>query len=289
MYKFYKTLTEEDAIDHKQSNYDPANPYTYRRWYHEDIQDKDTLLITVGDSWTWGDHLGCIDWDKASDDPVRLTQIYGRKLADHMGADWVNIARPGCSNYWMLEKLEAIQPFLYQYKSVHIVITLTEDLREARYNRSVDLGPIYKSFADNSATLKDFLVQVERYLFNSIETIVNRHPTVHWYVARAFTDVWEENKRLFLLDKTWCDVIQDKIQFDRYFKVVPFVGQMATGPLNDYYMKTEFKEEFLEIMQLVEYRWNFLGASEYNLKGSTYHPNPAGHQLWAEYLFSKMQ
>ena len=42
------------------------------------------------------------------------------------------------------------------------------------------------------------------------------------------------------------------------------------------------------VMELVGTRWNFLGESTYNLKGSTYHPNPAGHQLWAEYIFNQI-
>ena len=137
MYKFYKTLTYEKAIDHKQKDFSEDNPYSFRRWYYEDIQDRNILLITIGDSWTWGDHLGCIDWEKASDDPIRLTQIFGRKLADKMSADWVNIAKPGCSNYWMLEQLGAIENYLDDYKEVHVVITLTEDLREATYNLSL--------------------------------------------------------------------------------------------------------------------------------------------------------
>jgi len=290
MYKFYKSLTAEKALDHKQKDYDPNNPYTYRQWYYEDIQDRDTLLITIGDSWTWGDHLGCIDWEKASDDPVRLTQIFGRKLADKMSADWVNIAKPGCSNYWMIEQLGAIEQYLYTYKEVHVVITLTEDLREATYNRVVDLTPQYTNFWNKSSSLKDFLIQVERYLFDNLMAIFNNHRSINWYVSRAFTDSWAQNTSSMLLDKTWCDVIQDQIKFDNYQKPVPFIGQMSINPLTDKFIRdnADRKIEFLDIMERVGTRWNFLGTSEYNLKGSTCHPNPAGHQLWADYLFTKL-
>jgi hypothetical protein len=208
-----------------------------------------------------------------------------------MGASWVNIAKPGCSNYWMLEQLGAIEPYLYNYKEVHVVITLTEDLREATYNRVVDLTPQYLNFWNSSNSLRQFLVQVERYLFNNLEAIFNRHPMINWYVSRAFTDSWTENPKLFLLDKTWCDVIQDHIHFDNYQKPVPFIGQMSITPLTEKFIKdnAERKSEFLDIMDRVGTRWNFLGTSEYNLKGSTCHPNPAGHELWADYLFSKLR
>ena len=288
MYKFFKTLTYEQALDHKQRNYSPDDPYSYRLWYHEDIQDRNTLLITIGDSWTWGDHLGCIDWEHSCDDPMRLTQIYGCKLADMMSADWVNIAKPGCSNYWMLEQLQALQQFLPEYKNVHIVITLTEDLREATYNRVIDLTPKYTELWNQSVSIREFLTLVEQYLFDNLDNVITSMPSVNYYISRAFTDSWAE--RSWLLDKTWCDVIQDQVRFNNYQKPVPFIGQMSINPLTEKFIKdnTDRKIEFLDIMERVSTRWNFLGDSLYNLKGSTCHPNPDGHQLWAEYLFCKL-
>lgn len=292
MFKFYNTLSFENSIDHKQTNWSVDDPYSFRQWYEEDIQERDTLLIQVGDSWTWGDHLGCIDWDKASNDPVRDEQIVGRQLSRMLESDFVNIARPGCSNYWMLEQLLDIEPMLHtslsKYKQIDVVITLTEDLREAKYARRIQVLPQYTEFSNNSNSLEEFLTKVEGYLFNSLEVYFNRNPMINFHVSRAFTDVWPQNNRLFLMDKTWCDVIQDQIQFDRYIKPVPFIGQMAIGPLAEHFMPDSRKEEFLEIMQRVEYRWNFLGGSEYNLKGSTCHPNAAGHRLWAEYLYTQI-
>jgi hypothetical protein len=292
MFKFFNTLSFEESIDHRQSNFNPADIHTFRQWYSEDIKDKDTLLITVGDSWTWGDHLGNIDWDQASDDPVRLTQIFGRKLADKLDADWVNLARPGCSNYWMLEKLQDIQPFIQQarYKKIRVVVTLTEDLREATYSRRIQVNDVYQGLWTRSIGITDFLVQVESYLLRKLEKYFNELPTVTAYVQRAFTDVWPANSSPLLLKKSWCDVIQDNVNFNNYKRPVPFIGQMSINPLTEKYIvqNPERKQEFLNIMEVVGTRWNFLGASTYNLKGSTCHPNPAGHELWAEYLYSQI-
>jgi len=289
MFKFYNTLTFEDSIDHRQNDFDPARMETFRSWYSEDIQGRDTLLITVGDSWTWGDHLGNIDWDRASDDPCRLKQIYGRLLADQLGSDWVNLARPGCSNYWMLEKLQDIQMYIQtsNYKKIYMVVTLTEDLREAEYTRRIQVMPMYQRLWEESSSIETFLYQVENYLFDNLQRYfesVNVTP----YVSRAFTDSWQT--RSWLLDKTWCDVIQDCINFNNYQKPVPFIAQMSINPLTNKFIATkpDRKIEFLDIMERVGTRWNFLGESDYNLKGSTCHPNPAGHKLWAEYLYNQL-
>ncbi len=293
MFKFYNTLSFEESIDHRQPNWTADNVYTYRQWYEEDIQGRNTLLITVGDSWTWGDHLGCIDWNSASNDPVRLTQIYGRLLANQLGSDWVNLARPGCSNYWMLEKLEDIRPHIEQatYDKIYIVVTLTEDLREAQYTRRINVTEPYQQMWMGSNSIEEFLRQVETYLLLNLETYFKGLPQVQAHVSRAFTDVWPGNTSPLLLDKTWCDVIQDHFNFDNYQCPVPFIGQMSTDPLKEKYIKNniERKIEFLDIMERVGTRWQFLGASTYNLKGSTCHPNPAGHQLWADYLLSQIR
>ena len=295
MYKFYTNLSFQQSLDHWHSDWSPDNIYSYRQWYEEDIQGKDTLLVMIGDSWTWGDHLGTIDWDKASNDPCRMEQIAGRRLSTLLNSDWVNIAKPGCSNYWMLEQLMDIRPHLINankvYKRVDVVVNLTEDLRESKYTRRINVDSIYQQYWDESASITDFLIKVEKHLFANLETYMSMLPGVEMHVARVFTDVWPENTSPFLLDKSWCDVIQDKINFNNYQKPVPFIGQMSIDPLTEKFIATkpERKLEFLDIMERVGTRWNFLGTSEYNLKGSTCHPNPAGHELWAEYLYSKLR
>ena len=294
MYKFYSDLTFEQTIDHRHTDWSPDNIYSYRQWYEEDINGKDTLLVMIGDSWTWGDHLGSIDWDKSSNDPCRQEQIAGRRLSLLLNSDWVNIAKPGCSNYWMLEQLYDIKQHLINahsnYKKIYVVVNLTEDLREAKYTRQINIDQQYKSFWNTSDSIKDFLVKVEGYLLLNLETYFKELSFVDVHVARVFTDVWPDNTSPILIDKSWCDIIQDHVQFNNYQQPVPFIGQMSIDPLAEKFISTkpERKLEFLDIMERVGTRWNFLGASQYNLKGSTCHPNPAGHQIWAEYLYSQI-
>jgi lysophospholipase L1-like esterase len=65
---------------------------------------------------------------------------------------------------------------------------------------------------------------------------------------------------------------------------------MWIDPLTKKYIvqNPERKAEFLDIMDRVGTRWRFLGDSPYNLHGSTCHPNPEGHKLWAEYVYSQI-
>lgn len=268
-----------------------------RHWYHEECNNRENLLITIGDSWTWGDHLGAIDWNNIYDDPVRLQSVYGKKLANKLNADWVLIANPGCSNYWMLDKLKLysaqIQNLKSRYKNIYLVVTLTEDLRECSYRKEWQHVADYYSILINSKNLEEFLTNVEKKLFlefkNQFDSL-----KVQSVITRAFTDIWPGNTKYldeYLLDKTWCDVIQEEIKFPRYYRVVPFIGQMSIEPLTNRYIPklddpqaTVFKNDFINLEEKLRARWNFLGESKYNLKGSTYHPSAEGHAIFANYL-----
>ena len=115
-------------------------------WYYEDIKNNDTLLVTVGDSWTWGSGLD-----------NRLDQIYGRHLANLLSADWVNIAYSGIDNITAVSRLSKfIAGLEKQYKNIQVVITLTESGRELNYcalaNRATEYnllkGADWPEFAD---------------------------------------------------------------------------------------------------------------------------------------------
>jgi hypothetical protein len=294
MFKIFNTLDPEQTVSYRAPN------GQVRNWYHEDCNNKENLLITVGDSWTWGDHLGTIDWDTVYDDPVRLQLVYGYQLASNLNADWVLLANPGCSNYWMLEKLKSFSSRIHelklQYKNIYVIVTLTEDLRECSYRKESCYVTDYYSLIVNSTNLQEFLEKVEKKMFLEFKSLFDTLQ-VDCKITRAFTDTWPDNKvhlGNYLLDKTWCDVFQDEIKFDRYYQVVPFIGQLSIGPLNEEYiaklerqLKDTFKQDLVDLEDKLRARWNFLGYSKYNLKGSTYHPTVDGHQLFAKYLLTK--
>lgn len=66
----------------------------------------DTLVISVGDSWTWGDALGNIFPDNTKDDKeARFNNCYGRLISDYYNADWLNFAVCGTGNSIPLSRL----------------------------------------------------------------------------------------------------------------------------------------------------------------------------------------
>ena len=109
-----------DLLDEQFRKFEPNGSQEHECW-NIDIKKKDTLVVCVGESWTWG-------WDL--DD--RSNEIYGRLLSNYFDADWINIAGVGYSNTWILDFANFISYKLKQseYHKIIFVITMTENGRD---------------------------------------------------------------------------------------------------------------------------------------------------------------
>jgi hypothetical protein len=101
-----------------------------RQWYFDKNYNQPTLLITAGDSWTWGDSLGGTNL-KHDNFEHRTNHIYGHLLAKKLSSDFINIGMPGFDNVNIILNLEKVLDQLTKsYKQINVVITLTETGRE---------------------------------------------------------------------------------------------------------------------------------------------------------------
>lgn len=64
--------------------------------------NKNNLLITIGDSWTWGDSLGDLSVD------YRSKHVYGRYLSKDLDCDWINYGWCGAGNNTILSVLDRL-------------------------------------------------------------------------------------------------------------------------------------------------------------------------------------
>jgi hypothetical protein len=101
-----------------------------RDYYLEVDRSSDTLVIAVGDSWTWGDRLGktTLTYD---DREHRTKHVYGNIVADALEANFINLGFPGRDNMYIMNSLLDIFPTLTRtYKKCYIIFSLTESGRE---------------------------------------------------------------------------------------------------------------------------------------------------------------
>jgi hypothetical protein len=278
-------------FDTKQEEWFSAENNT--SWYHESIDHKDNLLVTIGESWTWGDSLGNINLEAGlSDDYVhRTTHVFGNLLRSKLDADWCNIARCGYSNQWIIEKLNNFATIVNTvnlgYKNITVVCTLTELCRDIY---SPQMYPVAVELLETSNTLNEFLQGYENNHFLEIKNIIEQLPTnVRVLVGRNFTDTYTSNTLESLVPNTWCDIINNHITYKNYTNNARIVSQIGFDPLirflKEHDQENIWKDELSELFDSALVRTDFLDASPYNYKKATKHPTEDGHKLWADYLY----
>ena len=119
---------------------------------------KDTLLLTVGDSWTWGDSM------VPDSQEYRQNHIWGKHLSDHLNCDWINYAFKGGGNNYILHALEYfLSKLIKNYRPL---------LDEKKYNVfKSDSWCSYNDYLKN--TNHDFIEELYDFYFAEIVDIIN--------------------------------------------------------------------------------------------------------------------
>jgi hypothetical protein len=283
-YKAWPNLTFEETIFCSDTSFD------HRSWFHEDISYKSSLLITIGDSWTWGDSLHGIDISQGKfDDPRRLTSIYGYKLSRMLDSDFVNIGECAGNNFNMIDRLSKLLEFNYEkYSQIFVVITLTENGRELS-------KPCTYLENKNYSSLSEFLSNFEKLMFLSLRDIFSKFDKkCKFLIARNFTYSFEDNVKIierYHAKKTWVDCLNEKIN-NPYPQEIRFLTKMVVDPLvlqlkksKIYFqVKEELTKEFDKSLQAI----NWFEKSYLNYKKATKHPTEIGHEIWANYLYKEL-
>jgi lysophospholipase L1-like esterase len=226
------------------------------------------LLITVGDSWTWGDSLGgsCAR-DSIDTIQARLDLTYGAHLSSRLDADWVNISLPGISNHQMLSWLEWYleDNSLSQYTTVDIVICLTESGR----HEEICIANSFKS-----SSLQVALDYVLDKTYQRIQSVSNKYPEYKIHTSHSFTD------GNVIIHQSWLEVMLDRlISNDTRIVVSEHIVQLCNN--------VNYQDK-IEIVDKAINRINLLDQCNYTNKQDTRHPTSQGHQLWANYLYERL-
>lgn len=237
---------------------------------HLDFKNHDLLLITVGDSWTYGDSLGKTKVRNGIDDTeYRLKHVYGSIIANELNASWLNIALPGGSNKLMLLWLSNFLNLHHdKYKKIKCIITLTES------GRHEELQLINNNLALQQVVLEDILEKT----YASIERLKQNFQRCDFLVAHNFTDALETTFQM--CEMSWLEILLNrKIQNKTHIVVSDHIKQMN--------YEKRFDDVF-DIMDKAAARVNLLDECEHCNKEDSRHPTEHGHMLWASYLLEKL-
>lgn len=246
------------------------NRYTY----HEDIRGTDTLLVTVGDSWTWGDSLDGIDPVDKIDSPKRLVSVYGYHLKNLLNnCDWINIAYPGTANQFIVDSAERFIEISKKtnYKKIILSVGLTDYGRDVYCHRYPNES-IHSRFISREAEHFKKLSKITEY--SNINVIVGRN----------FTNTFLENTQLVkhLLPNRWVDVSAEHWKPE---STPPVCYSTILG--KDVILTRDDKQWLLDnIVPGAESMIKFLNECPLHYKKATKHPNEQCHQLWANYIYN---
>jgi hypothetical protein len=260
-------------------------------WYQEptntfDFVDRGskTLLVTVGDSWTWGSDISINN----TSNHERLEHVYGQVLSRAMGADWLNLAISAQGNFWMagiVAELAKIIPDL-EYDRICVVCTFTGVLRwfNTRFDQHIDY---IKWFQDHVYTAADFdqlLTMLNTQCVSSILDSLAPYPHVTLKVATNFLDPigLEQLSAEQRVPRPWYQVlgcadgheIYTCVYHQRISQAIEFI---------DPGLHTAFKHWVIDKIDQSELRLQVLKDPA---KFRNCHPLAQGHAAWAQYLLT---
>jgi lysophospholipase L1-like esterase len=258
--------------------------------YNVSIENKNTLVVCLGDSWTWGDSLG----------DNRTQQFYVRHLANHYDADFINAGFRGFSNSWilligklLLEKVKELD-----YKNIIVAITLTENGRDVEFPIGFNFNYI-DHFVTNGISANSYekiLTKIQLRWQEQINDIIGVcDDRFQFFVGQNFA--WHDlnlQKNIATTNINWIELLADYQNISR-----PIRTNLVTGWIFDSVNKINsiakiidtsvYKKwviPYIEKAQLVN-QW--LHTSELNYKLASRHPTALGHDLWAKHIITSLE
>lgn len=246
------------------------------------------LLITIGESWTWGNFLG----------DNRLNDVWGARLANRMQTNWLNIARCGSSNMWIAYQLSHLYTWLdcgneWPFDSTSIIACWTETGRELReswewyeYNPTsfFESIPTHITPDDLIMMLNDKIVDYTNSQIAKLSERIN----VKFYSCHNFCSPIYWKYSWPTVEKNWANIISEKvgIHYDNHpaTSMVDFISRIKQHLVN----RDDTKQSLIEHTNRAIKLFNFFRDSPMGHIPGAQHPKAEAHDIWAQYLFENL-
>jgi hypothetical protein len=247
-------------------------------------RNSDILLVTVGESWTWGSDLTETDVES-----TRLTQTFGNIISTELSADWLNLAQPGSSNFFIAEKVEELGCIIsmLEYKQIYLVCTFTEVGRgfNSHHDCNIDYNNWFRQhLLSTESDFFKFLEFLNADCLRRIRTVVDTH-NLKFILGSNFVDAIGINSDPGFLKTPWFRLLNIDCP------VTGYAGSTGVTRLADIIefvpsdKKSLFKSWFIE---LVNQSVCIDAVCSSHILVKT-HPTADGHKLWAKYILENIK
>ena len=258
----------------------------------------DTLLVTIGDSWTWGSGISGKGVDAtnitAEQNDFRLNHLYGNIISQDRNWNWLNLGFYAMGNQWMVDKvseLRALLPLL-EFKEIIIIINFTSTGRW--FHTFHDSLTDYKTFFQtNKMTAVDdyenFLFDLNRKMLRDINVLINSEKRVKLLVGTNAVDhcgfdIIEEKS---IIPLPWYRLLTDTklngISVDNEsIKYLPSIENYLSSD-----QKFAFQKWMMEKIDQAEKQTAMIKNMQ-DVAQDGFHPTHNGHRIWAEYILKNI-
>jgi hypothetical protein len=264
-------------------------PVEYSEFYIK--RNKDSLLIVVGESWTYGESLrGIASALQRYNLVSQLSSCFGARMALMMGADYYQYAVPGNCNFYMFQELPRILEHVSKmgYKQVYICMQMTEPGREQAIANKLEDTP-FQNFYNNVTPKISFESWIQQYdesffkWFNSIilkfKNDVNIKDAILWKNFCS-TNTKDRYDSFSVIEQSWIQYSARTMGHAIDMPQIYSVGWLASMQ-EQYNKQIIFDTTFLiNQLDIIEQSNNFLTGNPYHHP----HPTETAHMLWAQYL-----
>jgi hypothetical protein len=246
-------------------------------------RNSNTLVVTIGDSWTWGGDLSLNN----KDCQYRRDNVYGNLVAKELNADWLNLGLCAQGNFWiasMAAELASVVPSL-EYQHIYVICTFTGTLRwfNTKYDQHIDYLDWFKRTAPDFDQLPRMLNQL---CVNSIINSLSSFNHVTLKIGTGFVDAigFESLSPSQILPDPWYKLLgcnDDKlvytcVYYETISQAIEFIEPQHHA---------KFKQWLIEIIDKSKQRIELISNPR---DFRNYHPLAPGHRAWAQYILKHL-
>lgn len=279
----------------------PLHSHHEHIWPYDYVdRNSDTLLVTIGDSWTWGSGLNaCINADAVSitaeQNKARQDTLYGNLIAREKNYNWLNLGFYAMGNQWIAHKVLELIGLVQrlEFKKIIVICVLTGTAR--CFNTFHDAHINHHAYFQSNPMKKvqefeNFLIDLNRKIIEQIAHTTNGDERVQLLVGTNAVDHcgFDYLRRDQIIPLPWYRLLTDTLS-DKVYVDIESVKCLQS--IEDYLQEDEQKIAFKHwMMQKIDQaeKQNDVIRAMTDVSQDLAHPNDNGHRKWADYILQEI-
>jgi len=249
-------------------------------------QNSDRIVITCGDSWSWGADLTPDD-----DENYRLEHVYGNIIAKQLDADWLNLSQSGSNNFFIADRVEELGNIIpkLEYKKIYLICTFTEIGRSfnSHHDRYIDYISWFRNNIVNESDFDKFLYFLNAECLTRIQHVVKQY-NIELRVGSNFVDPLGLDSANGFLKTPWFRLLGIDCPVVGYAGSTGVTGLLDAEQFVPVSKKSLFKSWFANLIDNAKYIDQVVATNRNPQILAGRHPLADGHKSWADYILQSI-